>query len=1041
MSKQIPFLFLLAFSGAVHHGYAQVLLQRADLFFHELNQYNGLSEQNNPYFFQDSKGFTWIGSFDGLNRFDGKNVKVYRPTLPDGSSDPNITSKVFEDKSGKLWFTTGSALYCIHPENDSLISKVLTRPGNATSPGEHHAFHLDSDSRLWVVADSAVHLLNVVNGKDTILHFINAYSCYPIVNSQGVVSGLVNLLVEKGRGVEIYRYLPNDMVKSTYFAVNDVHGFPLALILFANVEGDSILWLPSDIGVIRFPLRQPDRFEIFNPPALKEQVKFWDAASWGSRFLWLTSSNNGFFLFDKTKGNRGFVSHYTSFWINKQWVNLTTTNNIYLDRNETLWISNWGEGVFYSNLKQSKFTHLQASGSNSPSKSFSISSITEDKIGNIWCATGKEGMLLVFDKVGRMVNQISPWFNTNEAGIPDKLFCDRDGDIWALCGGAVFIKTWNNSKFKQLGKNLRRLNQIVQLDKNNFFLVCPTGLFHINKGEKIRDFLKDISLVRKNSLYEAFLDGKGNLYLSDEIDKLFVYSLDGIELKPLVELNGIGYSNGMVEDGNYRWVATNKGLLRIDISDSTHTFIPGKGSILKRSFNYILQDDSGNLWLSSNSGIFKFNPRTGEVKQYTESDGLQGLQFNLGSGCRLSDGRLAFGGVNGLNIFHPDSVLDNPNVPFVHITEIMVNDTGTLPSVNPIALESWTFPFSQRTVSFRFVAIEYSAPEENTFKYQLVGHDPDTVFAGTNGFARYANLPSGKYTLRVWAANSDGVWTPNAKELKIFIEYHWTNTWWFQTLLGLAIAGLLFGFYRFRIGQIKKREEMRRQQAEFKQKEAEFRQKEAELKQLAAETETAVLRLQMNPHFIFNSMNSINAYILERNVETASDYLTRFAKLMRMILKFAEKPFIAVSDEIELLEQYMKTEAMRLEKKFDYQVEVDEALDPDETYLPTMILQPFVENAIWHGISKKPGGGHIHIAFQPSGGLLLCSVEDNGAGRQTAAVEKTSTHESKAISLTERRLQLLEKEGKVKPSFEIIDLKDEAGNPAGTKIIVGVPLN
>ncbi|MBK7336153.1 MAG: histidine kinase [Saprospirales bacterium] len=203
--------------------------------------------------------------------------------------------------------------------------------------------------------------------------------------------------------------------------------------------------------------------------------------------------------------------------------------------------------------------------------------------------------------------------------------------------------------------------------------------------------------------------------------------------------------------------------------------------------------------------------------------------------------------------------------------------------------------------------------------------------------------------------------------------------------------------YRNRVERIRKKEEMLR--------------KEAEVRQQMAETETAILRLQMNPHFIFNSMNSINAYILKKDINTASDYLGRFAKLMRMILDLAAKPLIPVSDEIELLKLYLQTEAMRFEHKFSYVFEVDESLDPDDVVLPTMILQPFVENAIWHGLSNKKGEGLIRISFKKENEMLHCVVEDNGIGRDAALHSKSgvTVHESKAMSITLRRLELLEK--------------------------------
>jgi LytS/YehU family sensor histidine kinase len=294
----------------------------------------------------------------------------------------------------------------------------------------------------------------------------------------------------------------------------------------------------------------------------------------------------------------------------------------------------------------------------------------------------------------------------------------------------------------------------------------------------------------------------------------------------------------------------------------------------------------------------------------------------------------------------------------------------------------------------------------------------------------------GNYTLTYNTSNSDGVWFDDReRKLEITILSPWWKRWWAYLLYILIASGILYYYYRFRIAQIKKKEA-------FKRKEAEFLQKEAEYKQLVAETETAILRLQMNPHFIFNSMNSISSYILQKDIETANNYLLRFAKLMRMILNFAEKPLIAVSEEMELLEQYLKTETMRFEKKFKYSFEVAEEFDPDEFLIPTMILQPFVENAIWHGMANKlEGEGKILIKFWIENDSLNCSVQDNGIGRSAANKKlRSNDHKSKAISITHRRLEMIQPKDGIHASLEIKDLKDESKKPSGTLVLFRFPI-
>ena len=197
----------------------------------------------------------------------------------------------------------------------------------------------------------------------------------------------------------------------------------------------------------------------------------------------------------------------------------------------------------------------------------------------------------------------------------------------------------------------------------------------------------------------------------------------------------------------------------------------------------------------------------------------------------------------------------------------------------------------------------------------------------------------------------------------------------------------------------------------------------------------------MNPHFIFNSMAAIRNYIREKDIETASHYLDRFSMLMRMILQHSQLPFITVAEEIRLLSLYLETEAMRFEDQFDFEIITAPRLIPEETLIPTMILQPFVENALLHGIRPKAHKGLIKILFRHIDDDLECIVEDNGIGRARARELKkgAASHESKAISITERRLQLLGPETDSKLGVRIEDLFDQQGNPAGTRVHIVTP--
>ncbi len=237
----------------------------------------------------------------------------------------------------------------------------------------------------------------------------------------------------------------------------------------------------------------------------------------------------------------------------------------------------------------------------------------------------------------------------------------------------------------------------------------------------------------------------------------------------------------------------------------------------------------------------------------------------------------------------------------------------------------------------------------------------------------------------------------------------------------------------------------RRRDEAFRKKEAELRQQEAELKQQVSEVEMKALRSQMNPHFIFNSLNSIYRYMENHDIERAGSYLVQFSKLIRMILENSMHPEVTLQEDIQGLELYMKMESMRLNDKFDFSFEINEALDPNEILVPPLLLQPFVENAIWHGLSPKEERGHISIRIHPEGdSMIRCEVEDNGVGRdfkKTTESNKLNGHKkSLGMAITKERIELINRKKGTNGYFKIIDLKDGDNKGIGSKVEVFLPL-
>jgi LytS/YehU family sensor histidine kinase len=263
-----------------------------------------------------------------------------------------------------------------------------------------------------------------------------------------------------------------------------------------------------------------------------------------------------------------------------------------------------------------------------------------------------------------------------------------------------------------------------------------------------------------------------------------------------------------------------------------------------------------------------------------------------------------------------------------------------------------------------------------------------------------------------------------------------------KILAGSVIALLLIGAIVFRIIVLKRKNEKLRLENELHIQQLETERTKSELQRQAAELEMQALRAQMNPHFIFNSLNSINMFILENNKLQASEYLSKFSRLIRLILQNSKEAFISLESELEALQLYLELESLRFDNKFEYKISVDEDIDTTTLKVPPLVIQPYAENAIWHGLMHKKERGYLEIELSQEDKILFCKITDDGVGRKKAAElkSKSSTHRSMGIRITEDRITMLQREQE-KNFISITDLVFPDGTSAGTEVLIKIPLH
>jgi hypothetical protein len=435
-----------------------------------------------------------------------------------------------------------------------------------------------------------------------------------------------------------------------------------------------------------------------------------------------------------------------------------------------------------------------------------------------------------------------------------------------------------------------------------------------------------------------------------------------------------------------------------------------------------LEDRLGNFWIPTNWGLSRFNRLDTSFINYDVKDGLQGNEFNGNASYVAEDGEIFIGGMNGFNAFYPEDIKKNKRIPEIAITAFRI--FNEIQSRTILDGDTIQLAYHDNFFSFEFSALDFTNPSKNKYKFKLEGYDMDWNYRdASRRIAEYANVSPGTYTFIVQASNNDGVWNEDGLSITITIIPPWWATWTFRIFFAIFIIGITWYLISMRMSQLKARHEADRKMLQIE-------------KQLF-DIEQRALRLQMNPHFIFNSLNAIQSFVIANDTDKAIHYLAKFSQLMRLILSNSRESHIPLKDELKSLIYFMDIERLRFDNKFEYEINKDPAIDDEFIAIPPMIIQPYVENAILHGLIHQSKKGKLKIDLSLRKDIVFCAIEDNGIGRKEAMKIREASgikRKSKGMMITKERLDLLNKQYKDKYSVKIIDLKDPEGRASGTRV-------
>lgn len=975
----------------------------------------GLAQSQVYTMIEDHKGFLWLGTNGGgLSRFDGQKFETF--STRHGISDNHINN-LFEDKSGNIW--------------------VATRNG------------LDRfDGRKWLSVD------------------------LPIKGKLGITCLLEDqedqLWVGSSQGIFCRR--------NGQWVDTDTLNKQAANLMFLDREGR--LWVGLRRGIM---CREKGTWKDLNELGILNRAQITGFAEDSIGHIWIATYNSGLFHFDGKRVRRVLRDQSE--------LNGALYFDLLFDKEGKLWLATQNKGVIRWDGKDSVLTRL---GKKDGLANDHVRCLLEDRWGILWLGTSGGGLSKY---AGQQFVQYGP-----TQGILEQAYSvieDYECNLWVgnsnrgitIIGPDSIVRLdrqhgFLDTKVKSLyedekyqiwvgtdGKGLYRIDQDTMIN-----ITASTGLGSnwvrdITEDDKGRMFVATagggicrMTPVDTNQYayrykqYRHSLDcpERINTIHFDKWDRLWFGSVNEglgyIRSDSILVFVKIGEGRGLQtiraieeDEQGLLWIGTEGGgVVSLDIYAQSDTFLRKTyKNNLTIGPNYFLKVDAlGYLWIGNNKGVDRAtlaeNGDIIEIKHFGKSEGFLGTETTQNAVTEDREGNLYFGTIRGLMRFNLGQGLRNPIAPIISIRDVNL-------FYEPLAsgaYQSWAaadmgiapglkLPHKQNHLGFDFIGINHPNPEQVKYQWRLLGEERRWSPVSSKNSATYSNLQPGSYRFQLKAVNEDGVWSQILSTPPFEIQPPYWQRWWFMAALIAFFITILAIFIRLRINQVRAK--------------ARIQQQQLEMENAVLELEQKALRLQMNPHFIFNALNSIQGLIATKDTKAARYYLAKFSKLMRRVLENSRETHISLEREIESLEVYLDLERFCGGEQFEYEVKVDDALQTEETLIPPMLIQPFVENAIIHGINHlDTRKGKISLSFMREDEVLVCGIQDNGIGREEARKinrHRVPGHKSTALAVTKERLSFLqETHGGEDIGLEIQDLLDEKGKGMGTAVVIRIPL-
>lgn len=997
-----------------------------NLVFKNFTVKDGLSTNTTTCVFEDSEGIIWIGTRDGLNRYDPTGFKIYKHNVADTTTiSDNWIANIQQDKDYRLWIGTVGGLCSFNTKTGKAKRYTGSSENkNAWGGGYISEILLDNKKRLWIAtADKGALMFDIE--KET----FTAYKTPEITDParKDLYNRFGRVFQDKqGRiwfASPFGMYLADEKNKElilfdqgTNTHINGIYDSGEGYFYLGEWGGGLLKFYPEQK---RYEKVISKMFNS-NSPIISSVIKWTDNA--GNDWLCL-GTNPGFALMNMKTGQ---IKEYTTDKDNPYSFIGNHTARMMIDRQNRLWMANeFGVSVIDPYMQNFQILPIYLQRNLIRPDDFNVISTLAKDGKNYYITSWYAGGVYTLDNLWKITSHFHYVPNKNNINYSvNSMHVDKRGDKWYCTDSGLVKQDGNNYKYffpenaKYYPNGDFVFSNIIEDEKDLFWIRSRrNGLYKFDpvKQSVINIYKPDSSSV----FYAIYQDSQKRFWLSCN-KGFFMYNAekDTFENIPIDGMTKNEVEKIIISDieespvSKQLWAVYNAGLLRFDEKNKM-LFIEKDENEILNNYNYELKIDStGIVWISCQTGLLRYNPDTKSVSTYNYSSGLPFLFENWGFLDYDYEGNLLQSNAGVITKFNPKQFKINDTKPTVIVLDFLANNQPIDVS-GKIVLRR-----KMNTVNIHFASNNYTSVNENKYYFKIKGDENWQQVNDGNIF--FGNLSPGIYNLVFKTSNNENIFSEE-KHLSFRILPYWYETNIFKLLILLSLLFIAYKLIRMRMNNIRKN---------------------AETKQRISMLETVAMRAQMNPHFIFNCLNSIELYAAENNSEATTYYLSRFSRLIRLVLDNSKSETITLDQEIETLTLYIEMEKMRFKEKLNYEINIDDNLDTAFIEIPSMLLQPYVENAIWHGLMHKEQGGKITInIFAEKEDLLTVIIEDNGIGRAKAAELKSKSATKKksyGMQITSDRIEALNKRYKMDTQIIIEDLYDDKNIPSGTRVTLNI---